>query len=213
MDLTSPLRSLTPTLDSAVLEVLAATESDLGVGRIAELAGRGTRQGLALAVDRLVEHGLVTATPANRGHLYRLNREHVLADAVLSACRARVTVLARLAEAVQDLDPQPVHASVFGSFARREAGPDSDIDVLFLLPDDVHPGDRWYEAVRALGDRVLAWTGNRMEYLAFTRAELATVVARGEPVVASWLADSITVQGDDIESLVRELETGRGRRR
>lgn len=202
MDLSAPLRSLTPTLDSAVLEVLAATESSLSLAHIARMAGRGSRQGLTLAVDRLVEHGLISASPANRGYLYRLNRDHVLADAVVSACRARVTILARLSEAVEQLDPLPVHASVFGSFARREAGPDSDIDVLFVLPDGTDVDDAWYAQLRNVGDRVLAWTGNRMEHLAYTRDELRGIVSRNEPIVRSWLQDSVTVHGASIESVI-----------
>ena len=133
MDLTSPLHSLIPTLDSAVLEVLAGTESSLSLTRVTRLAPRGSRPGLALAMDRLVEQGLVLATPANRGDMYRLNRDHVLADAVVSASRARSAILARIGEDAARMEPRPVHVSVFGSFARREAGPASDIDVLFVM--------------------------------------------------------------------------------
>lgn len=211
VDLTSPLRSLAPSLDSAVLEVLAGTESSLGIGQIAKLANRGTRQGLALALDRLVEHGVVNAQVANRGYLYRLNRQHVLADAVVSACRARVTILARLEEAAQALDPHPSHVCVFGSFARRDAGPNSDIDLLVVLPEDACVDDRWNEQMRDLGDQLLTWTGNRMEYLVLTYEELRAVIARDEPIVGSWVEDSVTVLGVPIESIVRDLATpGRG---
>lgn len=211
MDLSSPLRSLAPTLDSAVLEVLAGTESGLSLAAITRLAHRGSRQGLALTLDHLVEHGLVAAEPANRGYLYRLNREHVLADAVLSAARARLTVLARLGEAAAALDPTPVHVSVFGSFARREAGPVSDIDLLIVTADP-DPDDRWHSQLRDLGEQVLAWTGNRLEYLSFTTSDLAAVVAAGEPIVRSWTADSVTVLGDPIESLLAQLVSLEARR-
>ena len=130
VDLTSPLRSIAPGLDSAVLHVLAGTESGLSASQIARLASRGTRVGQLPVLNRLVEHGLVIAEPANRGFLYRLNREHVLAEPVLMAVRARVTILQRLTQAVATLRPEPVHVSVFGSFARGEAGPDSDLDLL-----------------------------------------------------------------------------------
>jgi predicted nucleotidyltransferase len=202
MDLTSPLRSLIPSLDSAVLEVLAGTESSLSLAQVARVAPRGSRPGLALSMARLVEHGLVTATPANRGEMYRLNRDHILADAVLSASRARSTILARIGEHASRMEPQPVHVSVFGSFARREAGPTSDIDLLFVLP--VSPDDEWYEQVSRLDDLVQAWTGNRVEYLVFSVGDLARVVQRREPIVESWLADCVTVHGPSIESVIRD---------
>lgn len=203
MDLGSPLRSLIPSLDSAVLETLAGTESSLSMSQIGHLAGRGTRQGLNLVVERLVEHGIVTADPANRGSLYRLNREHVLADAILNACSARSTIFARLVNAVSGLIPQPVHASIFGSFARREAGPASDIDALVILSEEAAVDDQWFAAMRKLAEDVFAWTGNRLEYLVFTESELRDLIDRNETIVHSWLADSIVLLGESLDSIVR----------
>jgi predicted nucleotidyltransferase len=205
VDLTSPLRSLAPGLDSAVLEVLAQTESGMGVSQIAKLAGRGTRQGLSPVLDRLVEHGVVLADPGVRGSMYRLNRDHVLAESVLSAARARITILTRLAEAVQALAPPPVHVSVFGSFARREAGPGSDIDVLVVLPANVEADEHWSAQMRHLGNQVQAWTGNRMEHLTLTEDELRAAVERHERVVDEWQADSVTILGRPFEAVLTHL--------
>lgn len=79
-----------------MLEVLARTESGLSATQIARLAGRGSRAGQRDVCNRLVEHGLVLADPANRGYLYRLNRSHVLADPLLAVARSRSTILDRL---------------------------------------------------------------------------------------------------------------------
>lgn len=203
MDLSSPLRSIAPTLDSTVLEVLAGTEGTMGVTQIARLGGRGTRQGLSLALDRLVEEGLVIAQPGNRGHLYRFNRDHVLADAVLSATRARLTILGRITSKAEHLSPRPLHVSVFGSFARRKAGPESDIDVLVVLPDRCELDDHVYAQLRELGDDVFAWTGNRMEYLLFNVGGFGDAVVKGEDIVHSWVRDCITLLGYPIEHLVQ----------
>lgn len=203
VDLASPLRSVAPSLDSAVLEVLAGTESGLSASQIARLSSRGTRAGQLPVLNRLVEHGLVSADPANTGFLYRLNREHVLAPAVLSAVAARREILDRLTAAVLQLLPVPVHASLFGSFARGEAGSHSDLDLLLLTDDDLDTHDPvWTNQVLALADRVVAWTGNRMETLTFIRSRLSEVIAQDEPIVASWLADSILLHGPSIETLV-----------
>lgn len=200
MDLSSPLQSLIPSLDSAVLEVLAANESGLSATQITRLATRGSRPGHSLVLDRLVEHGLAIAEPANRGHLYRLNRHHVLADSVLSAAAARRTFLHRLTGAVEELDPQPIHASVFGSFARREAGPTSDVDLLVLIGDDASD-DEWTDQMHHLGDLVLAWTGNRLEYLVFTIAEFRQLALRDEPFVESWRKDALSLHGASPEEV------------
>lgn len=198
MDLTSPLRSLTPSLESAVLEVLARTESGLNAVQIAKLSRRGTRTGQRPVLDRLVDHGLVLAHPANTGFLYQLNRDHVLASAVLAAVSAREEILARLSAACAALDPLPVHASVFGSFARREADQDSDIDLLLVVGDDVdvHDGG-WADQLERLEDLVVSWTGNRLETLVFTVSRLSEVVTAQEPIVRAWATDAVTVLGED----------------
>ena len=85
MDLNHPLRSLVPSMDGVALGVLAGTEGALGVSRIHSLGGHGSRPGIAKVLDRLVEHGLVIAEPTNKGFQYRLNREHLLAPAVIAA--------------------------------------------------------------------------------------------------------------------------------
>jgi predicted nucleotidyltransferase len=206
VDLSSPLCSLIPSLDSAVLEVLAGTESALSATQIARLAGRGSRQGQALALDRLVAHGLVIAEPANRGFLYRLNREHVLASAVLIAAQARSTVIERLRTALGGFGPPPLHASLFGSFVRRDAGPDSDIDLLVVEPDDA--GEDWFDQLHDLADWVTSWTGNRLEFLVFTLADLRRIVGVGEPIVESWRADAITLRGQPIDDLLTDAAHG-----
>lgn len=79
MDLSSPLSSLIPSMDAAALEVLVRTQTGLRVSKIRQLSRRGSRQGIANALERLVEHGLVDAEPTNFGFTYRLNRNHILA--------------------------------------------------------------------------------------------------------------------------------------
>lgn len=202
MDLASPLRSLVPTMESEVLGVLAGTQAAMSIAQITAVASRGSRQGLTLALARLVEHGLVTATPANRGSMYSLNRDHVLADVVLAAIGARAVFLGRLSGAVHSLSPRPLHVSIFGSFARHEGGPDSDIDVLFVLPRGCAVDAVWEAQVRDLGDQVFAWTGNRMEQIAYTEDELLDVVKKKAAIVESWRTEALTVHGPDVVSLL-----------
>jgi predicted nucleotidyltransferase len=202
VDLSSPLRSIAPGLDSAVLEVLAGTESPLSASQIARLARRGTRPGQLPVLNRLVEHGLVHAEPANQGHLYRLNREHVLADAVLSATRARSGFLARLTHAVEALHPEPVSVALFGSFARGEGRPQSDVDLLLVVPSDAVLDDDWALQLQHLADRVMSWTGNRLEHVVLTEQRLRKAARAGEPVVRSWLDEAHVLHGRRLDALV-----------
>jgi predicted nucleotidyltransferase len=212
VDLASPLRSLIPSLDSAVLEVLAGTESGLSASQIARLSARGTRAGQAVVLDRLVRHGLVLAQRANTGYLYRLNRAHVLSPAVLGAVGARQEVLDRLRTAVAGLDPVPVSVALYGSFVRRQAGPDSDVDLLLVLDEsfDRH-ADPWQAQLDTLEQQVLAWTGNGLEVLQLSTRQVADAIAAKEPLMQSLLDEAVTLQGRDVADLLAPLRAG-GRR-
>lgn len=210
MDLQHPLRSLIPSRDWAVLEVLAATQSGLGASRIAQLSAEGSRTGQVTILDRLVEHGLVIAEPANHGFTYRLNRDHLLAAAVLSAAGVRATLLTRLKEEVARLNPAPVHASVFGSFARGEADIKSDIDLL-LLAEDEQGLHRWEPQVDRFQTLVQRWTGNRCSCLMFSVHRARRLAATDEPIVDNWRTDGLLLLGDPLDQVLRRVRTTRTR--
>ena len=202
MDLSTPLRTISPGLDAGVLTALAGTEAALSATAIARLAGYGTRNGQAPVLDRLVRHGLVLAEPGNLGHLYRLNRQHILAPTVLAAIAARGELLSRLRTALDALGPSLTHGSVFGSFARGTAGPDSDIDLLLITAEEQPP--EWHDRLVELRNSVRAWTGNDLETVVLTQSHLARV-AHDEPVIESWLAESVTLCGPEFADLLASL--------
>lgn len=203
MDLKHPLRSLVPSLDWAVLEVLAATQSSLGVSQIGRVSSKGSRMGHVAVLERLVEHGLVIVEPANQGFLYRLNRDHMLAPAVLTAVGLRAQLLERLRDGAAKFVPTPVHASVFGSFARGEAGVDSDIDVLLLASSDAD-AERWDAQVDELEDQVRRWTGNRCRALVFSVERAQQLAELGDPIVANWIADGVLLTGNRLTDIVTD---------
>ncbi|WP_217614744.1 nucleotidyltransferase domain-containing protein [Cellulomonas sp. GbtcB1] len=203
MDLSDPLRSLIPSLDSAALAVLAGTESALSASQVARLAGRGSRAGLSLVLERLSVTGLITAEPSNTGAMYRLNRSHVLAPAVESAVAARREVVSRLRAAVGALTPVPAHASLFGSFARGAGDEASDLDLLVVTPPGLdRQAESWRAQMRALEDDVLTWTGNTLEPLVLSTDELVAAAAAGEPLVEELARDALVLVGSAFDALL-----------
>lgn len=213
MDLTSPISSLIPTLDAVVLEVLAGTESALGVSQIQRLVRRGARSGIHRVVGRLTEQGLVAAEGTNLGYVYRLNRDHVLAPAVLSAVGARAEFYKRLTHASEALLPGVTCAALFGSTARRESGTDSDIDLLVVVDDDSVRTEAWDQQMRHLEDQVLSWTGNRLEPLILDREHLRAAVVSEEPIVKSWEEEAVTLTGAPLPTLIHEMRATAGTQR
>lgn len=209
MDLAQPLSSLIPSVDADVLTVLARTEAPLTGRKIANLARRGSQPAVQTILDRLVDHGIATAQPAGPSVLYTLNRNHLLADAVLAAVGARSTLLTRLRDDFKEWPEPAVHASLFGSVARGEARTDSDIDILVIRPAGI-PADHsiWTAQLGALERSVHAWTGNHLSWFDTDRAGLAKAVTDGEPLVNSLRADGIHLAGAPLAELVPLTNTG-----
>lgn len=203
MDLAQPLSSLIPSIDADVLTVLARTEAPLTGRKVASLVRRGSQPAVQAILVRLVDHGIVLAQPAGPAVLYTLNRDHLLADPVLVAVATRSTLLARLREQIEAWPIPAVHTSLFGSTARGEAGPDSDLDVLVVRPDDVGGDDPdWAAQLADLEHRVASWTGNPLAWFETDRAGLERATSDGEPLLDALRTDGVHLTGPDIRRLI-----------
>jgi predicted nucleotidyltransferase len=99
----------------------------------------------------------------------------------------------RLAQVVRRLIEayQPERIYLFGSKARGDAGPDSDYDLLLVVPDDAPPerrgSDLAYRALRGtgIGADVIVWTRTRFERRKHVVCSLpATVLREGRLIHA-----------------------------
>jgi hypothetical protein len=92
---------------------------------------------------------------------------------------ALAEVVRRLVEAYQ-----PERIYLFGSVARGDAGPDSDYDILVVVPDDAQPERRRsrvaYEVLWGTGIAadVLVWTAGRFNSRTYLPASLPATVLR-----------------------------------
>ena len=109
----------------------------------------------------------------------------------------------QMTDAIGQWAHHPIHASVFGSAARGDGGLDSDIDLLLVHGFD-DPPTEWSEQIDELGERVHGWTGNFMQAYELSTSELADHLRVGEPIVADWLRDGVTVYGPDFRRLRTE---------
>ena len=204
MDLLFPLASVSPGLDSAALTVLAGADTAMSATQIQRVAGRGSRYGLVLVLERLTEHGLVLAIPAARGNLYQLNRDHVLAPFIESIVTARTMVYDRVADMSQCLIPTPNSVAIFGSVARGDATAESDLDLLIIASDTIDVEDEtWVNQINALEQQARVWTGNSIQVSTVTSRQLMSMVRAGAPIVDEWERDVKTIMGEDARSLIR----------
>lgn len=214
-----PLAVVTPTLDGDVLTVLAGADAAFTPGLVARLLAEPFAQtrrngpsvpGVRNALQRLEEQGVVDVERAGHAHQYRLNREHLAAPAILALSGQFRALLERLEERFASWEHPPVYAALFGSAARQQMRPGSDLDVFVVRPDIVEE-DVWEADVGRLSHDSTRWTGNDTRVLTMTEDEVATAATSGDPLLESVQREGLVLAGRH-EWLRRALRDGRARR-
>lgn len=205
MDVSKPFTALSSGVDADVLVVLAGSTKPRSGRELARHAGR-SNTGVQHALDRLVDHGLVTRQEVGRTFLYSLNRDHLLAPAVEQMAGARAELVRRLKDAIGDWEKPPVHASLFGSAARGDGDARSDIDLLIVRPAVIDSGAAdWRGQVDGLADLVHRWTGNHAGIAEVSEDELPRLCKDRPPVVEEVRKDAIDLAGEPTRKLLTRL--------
>lgn len=202
MDWDNPLRSIAPTVDTDVLQVLGRTHASVTGNQLAKLAGRSYAQVHAV-LGRLVSEGIVQMDQHGRTFSYLLNRDHIVADGLLRILDAASLVEEEITRAAATWSPSARTVALFGSAARRGASADSDIDVLVIRLDEVRDDDPpWTEQVGELARRLEQITGNRVQLVELSESELEEAVRSAQPLVHSLRHGAQTLFGDDLRTLI-----------
>lgn len=203
MDWTDPTRAITPTLDGAVLTVLAGVTEPLTGREVHRRARRGSAMGVSRVLGRLEVQGLVVGVAASPARLYQLNRDHVAAEVAFILRDLRSRLFDRIHQDLASWQVAPVSAALFGSVARGDGGTDSDVDLLLVRPDGIaDDSEPWATSVFELGHKIRRWTGNDASMLQADPAEIADMVVRSAPIVESLTRDAIDLAGTPIRELL-----------
>ncbi len=207
MDLGNPMSSVIPAVHGVVLEVLARSDRPLS-GRqaaalVADLAGH--RQ-VNVVLGQLTEAGLVLREHHPPAYLYRLNHDHVAAEAIIALSDLRGILLARMRNLANAWHPKSAALWLFGSAARGDGNPSSDVDVLVLRPDaQSAENPHWIAQSDHFSAQVRAWSGNNCEVLEYSEKEFAALVARGERLITELRRDAIRIAGDTVAARTRSI--------
>lgn len=205
MDLSSPISSVVPSAHGAVLAVLARTYQPLSGRQVAALTrGRAGQWRVNELLGQLTEAGIVRREEHPPAKLYRLNRDHVAADAIIGLAEQGEELLRRIRQHAASWALPSRAVWLFGSAARGEGGPGSDIDILIVRPDDVDVDDPpWLDQVADLSERIWAWSGNSCEVLELSAAELLDMEEREERLVVELRSDAVCLAGASPRRLLR----------
>ncbi|MGH2625205.1 MAG: nucleotidyltransferase domain-containing protein [Anaerolineales bacterium] len=208
MDLNRPLSVITPTVDADVLAVLAGAQAAFTGRQVHQVAGRHSERGIRNALHRLCTQGIVHRERVGAADQYRLNRAHLAAPYIEALAGLRDQLLQRISGELDRWAIAPVFAALFGSAARGEMRPDSDIDLLVVREDTVDADDPvWRDQVDALAREVTTWTGNDTRVLEFGAGEVRAGLDAGDAVLLAARDEGIVLHGR-----LTYLSSGRSRR-
>lgn len=195
MDVAHPYRAVVPTLDGDVLVALARSSAPMTGREVARLVPDASHVGVKRVLDRLVDQGLVLRDQAGSAHLHTLNRRHVAAPAVETLASLRSETISRLRRELEGWEPQPIHASMFGSAARATGDAGSDIDLFVVAADEAADDPRWEAQLDALAEEVEAWTGNRAQLLVVSERDLRDLRDQDDGLLERVRTDAIDLAG------------------
>jgi len=201
MQLNKPFATVTPTLDGDVLGVLASAATTFTISQIQRIVTNASGEGIRKVLTRLTAQGVVLHDQVGRTNTYRLNTEHLAAEAITMLSRLTSIFLERLEAHLEGWGKDLKYAAVFGSAATGRMSLDSDID-LFLVravaPElDGHDeaSELWEQQLTELARLVTAWTGNDARVVEYAEHDLAAAVAAGEPLLRDVATQGLTVAG------------------
>lgn len=194
MDISNPIRSVIPSVHGDVLAVLARTGAPLTGRGVAGLIQGVSLAGVQKALNALTEAGVVLVESHPPAKLYRLNRDHLAAEAIAELASMRSRLIASMREHLSSWDPAPWGAWLFGSAARGDGSPSSDIDVLVVRPDRVADDDeRWSEQLERFVSDVGSWTGNPCAVIEYSHSEFGDLLASGERLASDLRVEGIAL--------------------
>lgn len=108
--------------------------------------------------------------------------------------------------AIESMPIAPESVIVFGSFARREAAAQSDIDVVVIRPDDTEEeNETWSAALDAWRRDAASITGNSVEIVEVPLSEAAAKLRGRSEFWKAVRRDGLCVHGLSIEQIVESV--------
>jgi predicted nucleotidyltransferase len=189
-----------------LLRALSARGGPVSGREAARLAGVASRSAAVEALDALSQLGILQRRELSGTHLYEVNRRHDLAPALATLFRAEWERFGALGEAVRDALERAgalggvLSAVIFGSTARGDARPGSDLDLLLVATTD-RSAAAAEQALLAFADELRDRFGARVSPLALTRARFRSRLRAGDPLLGNVLADGRTLFGTPVQEL------------
>jgi predicted nucleotidyltransferase len=172
-------------------------------GREAERLGNVSHRSASRALDDLVALGILRRTTTPGTHLYQANRENDLVPFLEALFRGEATRLASLREEIEaalvatDLEGTVTSVVLFGSAARGDARPESDLDLLVLVEDRLQ-SEAASDFLAAISNRLRSRYGARASVLVLSVAEARRRLEAGDALMQNVVHDGRNLFGTPV---------------
>lgn len=188
-----------------VLRTLTEHGGALAATTIATRA-RVARQSAWNAIARLSELGIVETFGEPHGTLFRLNPAHPFVPSLRALFESEAQRVERMFEAVRAasraMKPPPIAVWLYGSVARGEDQPGSDIDLAILSPTG-HTSAQEIALTDAL-DPFMAELTSRMSIIGMTRADIRRMKRGHDRIWKDIERDAVPIVGPAPAEALRE---------
>lgn len=189
-----------------LLRILIQLDSPTS-GREAERLARVTHRSAVKALGELAMVGVLKLTTTPGTHLYQINRDHDFVPPLEALFRAEAARLTSLADEVRNalrelnLEQRISSVTVFGSAARGDTRPDSDLDLLVLVGNQSDAGAA-RELPGVLSDRLRTRYGARPSVLVLSASAARERYDDGDPLLQNIATDGRTLIGTPIQEVL-----------
>jgi predicted nucleotidyltransferase len=187
----------------AVLRSLYTTGVGLTGREIARSSGVAV-QATHDALARLAAANLVRWMQAGRAHVYELNRNHFLFKNGIqplleaeSEFRSHIRSILKRA-----LSGHVLSAAIFGSAARGEDRPESDLDLIMIVERE-KDREKAHARTSVVSERLLREFGVRLSSMAYGRSEFRKNYRKGKSFFQTVVQEGEMLVGMDLAEVVR----------
>lgn len=193
MNLSDPSDLALGQVPARILAALAETSTSLTIRQLAKVSGVSFASAQHWVTHWAIR-GVVDQRPAGRAVLCSLNREHLMTESLLNLARPRKTMIEAIASEVAGWRQQALSVTAFGSFARGDGDPESDIDLLVIHTslDAQAFNDQLMDSASLL-QRAL---GNSIQWIAYRDVTWHQMTEHEDPLVAEVHRDAIHIFGE-----------------
>ena len=200
MDFRQPVEAVIPGAQGKLLAVFAETTAGLSVRTAARLSGVSLAQ-TSRILPELATLGILDRTEIPPSTVYQLVEENAASRAIRSLARSRDRVLSELGELAKLMVIPPVSIIVFGSFARGEAGRESDVDIVMVRGSCIDASSEWSEGLDEWRRSARRLTGNEVEVMEVDEFDVSLRLRSRRPVWQDIRREGIVVFGKTLQEL------------